>query len=360
MWQPFLVKSTMTKTEFINRVMLIMNEAGMTDVQGNSFLGADAANVDKYIESSYQNAWRLMATSVPKSWLTNVDFKNYPLIPNLSQGKGYIVLPKDFYMLSTFKMQGWQKPIFEAAVEDEKVSAIQSNPYTQGSIIRPVGTLSNEYVEDDTIISIKNLDTTTLGTLITGLLVYHSNTKKLHTISGTGIWRGVWAPKQANWVLGDVVEHNAGLWRYTQTIYGDIEPSTDNGAEYVGTAPTLNQLYLDGTNYYKGIVDGLAALNLELPGISQVLNYYTVQKGLASHVVEKAIYVPNVKPLTDLTGDEVIAVDEKIIEPMAYICAACVFTIFQKDQLAANLTERGLLMVPGYKSVKGTNVTIKQ
>ena len=61
----------MTKQDFINRVLLIMNEAGMIDAQGNQFTGADAAQVDRYIEGSYVDAWRRCVKVMPRSWFAN-------------------------------------------------------------------------------------------------------------------------------------------------------------------------------------------------------------------------------------------------------------------------------------------------
>ena len=40
----------MTKQEFIDRVLLIMNEASMADPMGSVFIGADTAKIDRQIE----------------------------------------------------------------------------------------------------------------------------------------------------------------------------------------------------------------------------------------------------------------------------------------------------------------------
>jgi hypothetical protein len=128
----------MTKQEFINRVLLIMNEASMADPAGTMFIGADTAQVDRQIEGSYVDAWRRCVKVMPRSWFKNNSFKNAGLVPNLAQGTGYVELPDDFYMLSSFKMQGWQKAAHEASMINDLVSSIQSNDYTRGSEIRPV------------------------------------------------------------------------------------------------------------------------------------------------------------------------------------------------------------------------------
>jgi hypothetical protein len=350
----------MTKTDFINRVLLIMNEAGMTDVQGNSFLGADAANIDRYIEGSYENGWRVLAAtpSTPKSWLTNKEFISYPIVANLAKGTGYIPLPKDFYLLTALKMKGWQKAISEVSVETELVSAIQSNPYTQGSIIRPVGTTTNEFLDiPETPIKVLG-DIAVAGASNWSLnaLHYFLDTKKIHSINEICTYKGIGVP--GSYIIGDVVLYNNRVYRCNTNTSASI-PNVA-WTEIVGTDVVLGTLYVDGAKSYVGTSKGLVEVDIENNAISQVLNYYTLSKGLSKHEIEKAIYVPNVTPLIDLAPDAELVINQRLIEPLAYITAGCVCTIFQKDQLAANLTEKGLLMIPGYKSVKGTNVTIKQ
>lgn len=142
----FHIKNRMTKQQFINRVLLIMNEASMADPSGTMFIGADTAQLDRQIEGSYVDAWRRCVKVMPRSWFANKSFKTAGVVPNLPQGTGYVVLPDDFYLLSSFKMQGWQKAVQEASVINERVSSIQSNEYTRGSEIRPVCVIDLEEV----------------------------------------------------------------------------------------------------------------------------------------------------------------------------------------------------------------------
>lgn len=233
----------MKKQEFINRVLLIMNEAGMIDTQGNSFIGADSAQVDRYIEGSFVDAWRRCVKVMPRIWFNNKSFSNSNVVSDLPNGIGYVVLPDDFYLLSLFKMKGWVKPVHEAYIENEKTSNIQSNEYTRGSFIRPVCTISLKFIEDST---------------------------------------------------------------------------------------------------------------------KQVLNYYSLPKGLEIHEIEEAIYVPAATPLKDLEGDADLNLKDQVIEPMAYISASTVFTLFEKYEIAKALEMRAVEMFPGLQSVRGTMVTSKQ
>ena len=136
--------------------MLIMNEAGLTDASGSPLLGADTAQVDRYIEGSFVDAWRTCVAVMPRIWFSNRSFMSVGVTPNESSGTGYVVLPSDFYLLTSFKMKGWQKPAYEAAIENEKVGSIQMNEYTRGSTIRPVCTITNKILPSGEIGQVLN------------------------------------------------------------------------------------------------------------------------------------------------------------------------------------------------------------
>lgn len=121
-----------------------MNEAGLVDLAGSSLLGADTAQIDRYIEGSYVESWKLCSGVMPRAWLKNKSFVNAQKESDLINGTGYIILPQDFYLLTAFKMQGWKKAVYEAFVQNEKTAAIQSNEYTRGSTIRPVCVVENK------------------------------------------------------------------------------------------------------------------------------------------------------------------------------------------------------------------------
>ena len=231
-----------TKEEYIKRVLLIMNEAGLMDVDKNSLLGADTAQVDRYIEGSFVDAWRACARVMPRVWFRNLSFASSQLVSDISNGTGYVVLPDDFYLLTGFKMQGWKKGVYEAFINNEKTASIQSNEYTRGSTIRPVCTISNK-------------------------------------------------------LIGSTVR--------------------------------------------------------------QVLNYYSLNRGV-SHIVEEALYIPAETSLKDRSDDYQLNLSDQILEPIAYLSASTVFVMFEKYDIAKALEQRAIEMFPGLKSVRGTNITIKQ
>ena len=233
----------MIKENYIKRVLLIMNEAGLMDAQGNSLLGADTTQVDRHIEGSFVDAWRQCAKVMPRAWFFNKTFFDMQKVENLPGGTGYVVLPDDFYLLSVFRMKGWKKSVYEASIENEKTASIQSNEYTRGSTIRPIVTIANSMTDE---------------------------------------------------------------------------------------------------------------------GVKQVLNYYSLDRGLTEHLVEEAIYVPVAEPLSGKPDNYEINVGDQVIEPLAYLSASTVFTMFEKYDIAKALEQRAVAMFPGLQVLRGTNNTVKQ
>lgn len=335
----------MNKSTFINRVLLIMNEAGMTDDQGNSLIGADTAQVDRYIEGSFENAWRMLAVNVPKSWLATGRFIHNPQHRN-SDGTGYVILPEDFYLLAKFKLKSWQKPIYEASMEDEKIMSIQSNKYTRGSAIRPVGVIGKEYIDK---YEIGSYDSFEIAANAPSLMPAGGDAPKTSLYFNT---------TNQKLYIGYRGETTVVSWQLIDTIYPQFETIPHNEAIFDivdGEIISRYNLYKseDGQWYYES---SLKTLDDHV----QVLNYFSVPTSDTDHLIESALYIPNVTPLTDVELTTEIKVDQRIIEPLAYLTAGSVFTIFGKDQISANLIEKGMMMIPGYRKVKGNNVTIKQ
>jgi hypothetical protein len=126
-----------TKQDYVRRVMTVMDEAGMLDSTGMSLTGADAVNPEPMIADSYVDAWRRCAKVLPRLWFKNVSFKAAPHTPDVAHGTGYVELPDDFYLLTKFRMAGWHMDVTDAAIQNERVASIQSNPYARGGTIRP-------------------------------------------------------------------------------------------------------------------------------------------------------------------------------------------------------------------------------
>ncbi|MFV0587074.1 hypothetical protein [Bacteroides reticulotermitis] len=65
-----------------------------------------------------------------------------------------------------------------------------------------------------------------------------------------------------------------------------------------------------------------------------VLEYYSLPVGI-KHKVEEALYVPLIAPLSDDT-----VLSDKLLAPLAYICASMVFCIFEKTEVAQVLENK--------------------
>lgn len=126
------------KAEFISRVMQIMNELGWDDTESNAFIGSDTTKVKGHIESVYVDAWRKAVNIFPKTYFTIKDFSKQKLVHDISQGIGYVVLPNDFYMLSSFKIREWHSASETLLDSTDPIARIQANEFVRGSVTRPV------------------------------------------------------------------------------------------------------------------------------------------------------------------------------------------------------------------------------
>ena len=126
------------KAEFIARVMQIMNELGWNDTESNAFIGSDTTKVKGHIESVFVDAWRKAINLLPKTYFTIKDFSRQKLVYDLTKGTGYVLIPEDFYKLSSFKIKGWQVTIETLIDNNDPLAKIQANEYTMGNVCRPV------------------------------------------------------------------------------------------------------------------------------------------------------------------------------------------------------------------------------
>lgn len=135
------------KAEFIKRVMQIMNELGWNDTQSDAFVGSDTTKVMGHIEYVFVDAWRKAVNIFPKTYFTIRDFSEQKLHFEISQGTGYVILPSDFYRLSSFKIKGWQTTVETLIDNNDPLAKVQANEYTRGNICRPVCVLNMKAVK---------------------------------------------------------------------------------------------------------------------------------------------------------------------------------------------------------------------
>jgi len=213
----------MTKQDFIQRVLSILNEADIA-ANGAMLVGADTTQIPHYIERLYPAAWRTAVNLFPRNWFKTKSFADNIIEVDAPKGTGYVELPDDFLVLSSFKMKGWDIACFEAQLENEQILRKQSNEFTRGNPKRPVCVISA-----------------------------------------------------------------------------------------IGTNGTAGE----------------------------VLRYYSLPKCADSdgHIIEQALYIPNVRELADSPE-----IDERLFEPLAYLCASQVMTSFEKHDFSQALAGKAIDM----------------
>jgi hypothetical protein len=135
----------MTKSAYIESVIVKMNEAGRMSGITEIFAGSDTTNAISLAEQSYMSAWRKSVGILPRSYfrqkmLTESGGRHYY---SRREGTGCVSLPEDFYVLSSFRMRGWEKSVYTAIEETEDKTQIQSNVYIRGNYELPVCTLTS-------------------------------------------------------------------------------------------------------------------------------------------------------------------------------------------------------------------------
>jgi len=134
----FLHKTiAMTKQEFIAHVLEVLNEADHS-IGTQMMIGSDLSKVSVYVEDLYPDAWRRALKLLPLSWFETKSFASSTKVVDAPDGTGFVVLPDDFLLLSSFKMRGWKKPCLTAEEETPVINSIQANEYTRGTPRRPV------------------------------------------------------------------------------------------------------------------------------------------------------------------------------------------------------------------------------
>jgi len=124
--------------DFIARVMHLLNESDWNENVQDVFLGSDTAKVETHIRESFKDAWRKALSLFPHSLFMPLSFGSAEFTYSTSTGIGSVTLPNDYFTLSSFKFNLWQKPAFDVAYEGSLLASIQANEYVRGNVCRPV------------------------------------------------------------------------------------------------------------------------------------------------------------------------------------------------------------------------------
>jgi len=210
----------MRKEAYIDGVMRRMNELGWDDSLTGMFLGGDTTKVERHVERLFRDAWRGAVALLPRHFFNQGSFKGAQVVFDVSDGTGFVTLPEDFYVLVSFKMEGWKRSCYSAVEEDDLIGSVQSNGFVRGNFCRPVCTLSERVVV------------------------------------------------------------------------------STNGSHQ-----------------------------------ERVLRYYSLPKGV-SHYVEEAVYIPLVGAIDGLSDDAELGLREQLYEPLQWLHAGMVFSVFEKGEQA--------------------------
>lgn len=84
---------------------------------------------------------------------------------------------------------------------------------------------------------------------------------------------------------------------------------------------------------------GIVRADEDTPPVFDILCYYSIPKGNKA-IIEEALYIPLEEPLSDNTK-----LNEKLIRPLAYLCASMVFYIFEKPDIAKTLEAQAMSII---------------
>ncbi|MDR2683764.1 MAG: hypothetical protein LBB53_00070 [Prevotellaceae bacterium] len=143
----------MTAEQFIERVLTVLNDVN-SEIFDAELIGSDEVQMNNHIRLLYPSAWRKAVNLLPKHHFRQKDGSSLYIVPNLSDGTGYIILPNDFYRLANLRMKGWKISCFEALPENEQINRRQQNEYTRGSFLRPVCVLRREPVNNNIMVNV--------------------------------------------------------------------------------------------------------------------------------------------------------------------------------------------------------------
>lgn len=100
----------------------------------------DTLTLDEIIMSKLADAVRMVVSEAPLHLLeSGHDFGDCDLHIG-DDGKGFVILPRDFMRLLCFRMSDWTRPVYEAITESDALYGRQSSKWKGvcGSASRPV------------------------------------------------------------------------------------------------------------------------------------------------------------------------------------------------------------------------------
>jgi len=149
----------MTKDELIYKVKAKLEELSPFD--DTSYLHTDniVKPITSYIDDALESSCNDALLIIPLHLIRPKDFHDTQLVQT-SRETGYVILPKDFLRLYSFKMCSWFKDVTKPISVGNPAYALQKNPYTMGKAHSPVCVLNDnkEFIHDTAINLTKTLE----------------------------------------------------------------------------------------------------------------------------------------------------------------------------------------------------------
>lgn len=338
MWQPFLYQlATMpTKQGYIDRVMLIMNEAVQNNAEMSMYIGANTAQIEQHIEGTHVDAWRQVAKVAPRTWLKNKSFRYTSGIidtfvigdvHNESKGGGFKANDICYFKVG----------LSLAAI---KVLTVGANGQVLSALLVSGGSgfeVGKFYtVHETTGTGTEGEEGSYLGITVTAVkTINYEPIAELN--EGIGI---VVLP--VDFYLLTKFKMEGWKMAVEEATVSDTASSRRQANEWTRGTALRPVVLIDSKEMHGQIV--------------QVLRYYSLAKGLLPHMVEEAIYIPLISEITSLAPTAVLDISEQLYLPLAYLNASIVFTILEKATIASSLENMAMSMLPG----QTTNKSIKQ
>ena len=123
----------MNKDALYNKVMHILDEV---ELSNNDFIGNNVELFERF-EALLAGTLRDILNIAPLSYLEDVDIPGGE--PAIHQdGSGEMKLPENFLRLAAFKMNSWNRTVYNAINETSPLYNVQFSPATRGGVNKPV------------------------------------------------------------------------------------------------------------------------------------------------------------------------------------------------------------------------------
>lgn len=326
---------SITKQDFISRVMLIMAEFGVVDRNGDTFTGADTVSLDRLIESSYVDAWRRCANVMDRTWFRTknliIAYDKLRSVSIVRGSRGFVV--GDTVDVREDTPNGYHATLIvnDVSLPDGRIKGLDVVDSEDG------------FETGSNLIIVSTSGAGDIG--IADLDLRVQRTERGHIpnfLNGTG-----YVILPSDFYLLSKFQMKGWHKPVTEATILNDRVSNIQSNEYSRGSEMRPCVVVEQEN-----IKGEAR---------EVLTYYSLPKGIGQeHVVRTAMYVPMCKELRELGLEDRLDVDIRVLEPLAYLSASTVLVILEKYDIAKSLDVKVAEMLVSRRSTRGKDVILKQ